>query len=56
MAWNPAEYDHIAHGYAVTIHKSQGATADRTYVLAGPMMNRNASYVALRRWPSRAQT
>ena len=49
MAWNPAEYDHIAHGYAVTIHMSQGATVDRTYVLADPMMNPNASYVALTR-------
>jgi hypothetical protein len=39
----------IAHGYAVTIHKSQGATVDRTYVLADPLMNRNASYVALTR-------
>jgi AAA domain len=49
VAWDPAEYPHIAHGYAVTIHKSQGATVDRTYVLADPMMNRNASYVALTR-------
>src|SRR5262249_7377019 len=49
VAWHPAEYEHIAHGYAVTIHKSQGATVDRTYVLADPMMNRNASYVALTR-------
>ncbi|HVT61804.1 MAG TPA: AAA family ATPase, partial [Thermoanaerobaculia bacterium] len=49
VAFDPAHYDKIAHGYAVTIHKSQGATVDRTYVLADPMMNRNASYVALTR-------
>ena len=49
VAFSPAQYDSIAHGYAVTIHKSQGATVDRTYVLADPMMNRNASYVALTR-------
>ena len=49
VAFSPAQYDNIAHGYAVTIHKSQGATVDRTYVLADPMMNRNASYVALTR-------
>jgi Ti-type conjugative transfer relaxase TraA len=49
VAWDPAQYQHFAHGYAVTIHKSQGATIDRTYVLADPMMNRNASYVALTR-------
>jgi len=49
VAFHPGQYDHIAHGYAVTIHKSQGATVDRTYVLADPLMNRNASYVALTR-------
>jgi len=49
VAFSPDQYNHIAHGYAVTIHKSQGATVDRTYVLADPMMNRNASYVALTR-------
>ena len=49
MAFDPAEYGHIAHGYAVTIHKNQGATVDRTYVLADALMNRNASYVALTR-------
>src|SRR5579864_4079706 len=53
VAFSPAEYDHIAHGYAVTIHKSQGATVDRTYVLADPMMNRNASNVAFTRHPRR---
>ena len=49
VAFDPRQYDSIAHGYAVTIHKSQGATVDRTYVLADPLMNRNASYVALTR-------
>jgi len=49
VAFDSCQYDRIAHGYAVTIHKSQGATVDRTYVLADPLMNRNASYVALTR-------
>ena len=49
VAFDPRQYDRIAHGYAVTIHKSQGATVDRTYVLADSLMNRNASYVALTR-------
>jgi UvrD-like helicase C-terminal domain len=49
VAFHPDQYNHIAHGYAVTIHKSQGATVDCTYVLADPLMNRNASYVALTR-------
>jgi ATP-dependent exoDNAse (exonuclease V) alpha subunit len=30
VAFHPDEYKDIAHGYAVTIHKSQGATVDRT--------------------------
>ncbi len=49
VAFDPREYDSIAHGYAVTIHKAQGATVERVYVLADPMMNRNAAYVALTR-------
>jgi Ti-type conjugative transfer relaxase TraA len=49
VGFDPRDYDTIAHGYAVTIHKSQGATVDRVYALADPMMNRNAAYVALTR-------
>jgi Ti-type conjugative transfer relaxase TraA len=49
VAFDPAQYTSVAHGYAVTVHKSQGATVDRVYVLADPLMNRNAAYVALTR-------
>jgi hypothetical protein len=49
VGFDPGWYDAIAHGYAVTVHKSQGATVDHAYVLAGPGLNRNASYVALTR-------
>jgi hypothetical protein len=49
VAFNPAEYNAIAHGYAVTIHKSQGATVDRVYALVDPRMDRNTAYVALTR-------
>lgn len=42
-------YPHVAHGYAVTIHKAQGATVDRAYVLAAPSMDRHSAYVALSR-------
>lgn len=42
-------YDDIAHGYAVTIHKSQGATIDHVHVLATPGMRRNQAYVAMTR-------
>ncbi len=43
------DYNAIDHGYACTIHKSQGLTVDRTYVLADPLMDRQATYVALSR-------
>jgi hypothetical protein len=49
VAFDPERYGAIAHGYAVTIHKSQGATVDRVYTLADPYMDRNATYVALTR-------
>jgi Ti-type conjugative transfer relaxase TraA len=44
-----AMYRDVDHGYATTIHKSQGATVDRVKVLASPMFDRHLSYVALTR-------
>ncbi|MDT8278494.1 Ti-type conjugative transfer relaxase TraA [Roseomonas mucosa] len=43
------EYADLGHGYAATIHKSQGVTVDRAYVLATPGMDRHLAYVALSR-------
>jgi hypothetical protein len=40
---------HIAHGYATTIHKAQGATTDRCLLLATDGLYRQAAYVALSR-------
>lgn len=42
-------YKHIDHGYAATIHKAQGVTVDRSYVLASKYMDSHSSYVALSR-------
>ena len=43
------DYAHVDHGYAATIHKSQGVTVDRAHVLATPGMDRHGAYVALSR-------
>jgi hypothetical protein len=43
------DYAHVDHGYAATIHKSQGVTVDRGHVLATPGMDRHSAYVALSR-------
>lgn len=38
-----------ANSYAATIHKVQGATFDKAYVLASSHMDRHAAYVAMSR-------
>ncbi len=43
------DYQAIDHGYATTIHKNQGATVDRSYVLASGTMDRHLTYVAMTR-------
>ncbi|UXU08148.1 Ti-type conjugative transfer relaxase TraA [Agrobacterium tumefaciens] len=42
-------YQAIDHGYATTIHKNQGATVDRAFVLASSTMDRHLTYVAMTR-------
>ena len=42
-------YRDLDHGYAATIHKGQGVTVDRSYVLATSHFDRQATYVALSR-------
>jgi Ti-type conjugative transfer relaxase TraA len=48
----PADYldaAHVTHGYAITGHKAQGLTVDRTFVLGSPALYREWGYVALSR-------
>lgn len=40
---------HVDHGYAMTIHKSQGATCDAVFVVGPAGLYREAAYVALSR-------
>ena len=46
VKFSDQEYGHIQHGYAVTTHKSQGVTVDRSYVLGGgSMVSQEMAYV-----------
>jgi hypothetical protein len=49
------DYQAIDHGYATTIHKNQGATVDRSFVLASVTMDRHLTYVAMTRHRDGAQ-
>ena len=49
VGFDVKDYAHIDHGYAATVHKSQGVTVDRTHVLATSHIDRHAAYVGLSR-------
>ncbi|WP_232793138.1 Ti-type conjugative transfer relaxase TraA [Caulobacter hibisci] len=49
VAFDLKDYAQVDHGYAATIHKSQGVTVDRAHVLATPGLDRHGAYVALSR-------
>ena len=55
VAFGQDRYNHISHGFAVTIYKSQGATVDNTLVLAQRSMTQNLAYVAMTRHKKSAQ-
>ena len=44
-----SDYASLDYGYAATVHKAQGATVERSYVLATPGMDRHLAYVGLTR-------
>jgi len=49
VQFNTADYTKFGLGYASTVHKSQGVTADRAHVLASKFMNRHAAIVSMTR-------
>jgi hypothetical protein len=49
LSFATADYKAFEHGYATTIHKTQGATVDRSFVFASGSMDRHLTYVAMTR-------
>ncbi|MBY3541561.1 Ti-type conjugative transfer relaxase TraA [Rhizobium laguerreae] len=49
VVFSEDSYRNVDHGYAATIHKSQGATVERTFVLATGMMDQHLTYVSMTR-------
>jgi Ti-type conjugative transfer relaxase TraA len=49
IAFNIDLYPHIEHGYASTVHKTQGSTLDKVFVAHSPGMGRESAYVAMSR-------
>ena len=49
VAFDTKSYAHIDHGYASTIHKSQGVTVDHGHLLASDGLDRHAAYVGMSR-------
>lgn len=49
ISFSTERYEYLDHGYAATIHKSQGVTVDRAYVLASKYMDGHATYVGMSR-------
>jgi hypothetical protein len=43
------QYGSVWYGYAATVHKAQGATVERTFVLATPGIDRHLAYVGMTR-------
>jgi Ti-type conjugative transfer relaxase TraA len=49
IRFEASRYGHITQGYATTIHKAQGQTVAKSYVLATDRFNAHLAYVALTR-------
>lgn len=49
FTFSPSEFSSIDHGFAVSIHRSQGCTVDRSFVLSSRTLDGNLTYVAMTR-------
>lgn len=52
---SPDDFPYIDHGFAVSIHRAQGCTVDRSFVLSSRSMDENLAYVAMTRHREEAQ-
>lgn len=55
LTFSPVEFTSFDHGFAVSIHRSQGCTVDKSFVLSGRTMDENLAYVALTRHKNEAR-
>ncbi len=49
VQFNPEEYAHFTHGYAMGIHKSEGSTFDKSFVTLSPLIDPSTLLVAMTR-------
>ncbi len=49
VSFNLRDYVALDYGCAATVHKAQGSTVDRSFVMATPEMNRHLAYVGMTR-------
>ena len=49
VSFNLRDYAALDHGYAATVYNAQGATVDRSFVLATPGMDRHLAHVGMTR-------
>lgn len=49
ISFDPDQYKNIDYGYAMTVHKSQGSTVDRSFVLAEKRFDKHLTYVSMSR-------
>lgn len=49
LRFSPSQFTAFDHGFAVSIHRSQGCTVDRSFVLSSRSLDKHLAYVALTR-------